>query len=186
MSGLGNDKDNLSKHLASRHNTGNILRTYMKEVIELRASMVIGSESISFEIVRNLVEKTPMITLPKWSNTKTQPIGIDDALLYLEKSIDVKIDGSEIVEIGGKEVMSYIDFVKKYAKFRNKKTIIFRIPILSEKIAGLFLRVFTPKDQAQVGKCMLDSFRNEMIVINNHASELFPDIHPRKIEEFFI
>ncbi|MFA6514856.1 MAG: NAD(P)H-binding protein [Candidatus Paceibacterota bacterium] len=186
MSGLGNDDEKLSKHLLSRHNTGNILRKYVKEVIEFRASMIIGKGSISFEIVKNLVEKSPIITLPKWSKTKTQPIGITDALLYLENSIDVEIDSHEIIEIGGSETMSYLEFVKKYAKFKNKKMIIFRIPILPEKIAGLFLNLFTSKEQTNVGRCMLSSFKNEMIVTNNRALELFPDIHPKKIEEFFL
>ncbi len=185
MSGLGSDKDKLSHHLLSRHNTGNILRKYNNEVIELRASMIIGPGSISFEIVKNLVEKTPIITLPRWSNTKTQPIGLKDALLYLKESIDIKINNSEIIEIGGYESMSYEEFIKKYVKFRNKKNIIIRVPILPEKIAGLFLNIFTPKEQAQVGRCMLDSFRNEMIVTNNHSRELFPNILPVKIEESF-
>lgn len=186
MSGLGKDGDALSRHLSSRHNTGDILRNYIKEVIEFRASMIIGTGSISFEIVKNLVEKSPIITLPKWSITKTQPIGITDALLYLKNSIDIKINNSEIIEIGGDESMSYIEFVKKYAKFRNKKMIIFRIPILPEKIAGLFLKLFTSKEQTSVGRCMLGSFKNEMIVTNKRAIELFPNIHPRKIEEFFV
>jgi uncharacterized protein YbjT (DUF2867 family) len=185
MSGLGSDKDKLSHHLLSRHNTGDILRKYNNEVIELRASMIIGPGSISFEIVKNLVEKTPIITLPRWSNTKTQPIGLKDALLYLKDSIDIKINNHEIIEIGGPESMSYKEFIKKYVKFRNKKNIVVRIPILPEKIAGIFLNIFTQKEQAQVGRCMLDSFKNEMIVTNNRSRELFPDILPSKIEESF-
>ncbi len=186
MSGLGNDKDTLSHHLSSRHNTGDILRKYNNEVIELRASMIIGAGSTSFEIVKNLVEKSPIITLPRWSKTKTQPIGIKDALLYLKESIDVKINNSEIIEIGGPEIMSYEEFIKKYAKFRNKKNIIIRISILPEKIAGLFLKFFIPKIQARVGRCMLDSFQNEMIVTNKRSQVLFPNISPIKIEESFI
>ena len=185
MSGLGNDKEKLSLHLSSRHNTGDILRKYNNEVIEFRASMIIGEGSISFEIIKNLINKSPIITLPKWANTKTQPIGIDDVLLYLKESINIKINSSKIIEIGGKDIMSYEDFLKKYAKFRNKKTIIIRIPILPEKIAGLFLNLFTSKEQANVGNCMLGSFRNEMIVTNTRCKELFPDISPKKIEESF-
>jgi len=73
MSGLGNDNEILSKHLASRHNTGSILSKYVDEFIEFRASMIIGEGSISFEIVKNLINKSPIIILPKWSKTKTQP-----------------------------------------------------------------------------------------------------------------
>ena len=186
ISGLGNDKEKLSKHLASRHNTGEILRKYNKEVIELRASMIIGKESISFEIIKNIVENAPVITLPKWAKTKTEPIGISDTLLYLKESIDLKIEKSEIIEIGGPEVMSYEEAVKRYAKFRNIKKIIFRLPILPEKIAGLFLGFFTTKEQACVGQCMLSSFKNEMIVTDDKASILFPNIHPKIIEKSFV
>lgn len=185
MSGLGLDKEKLSIHLSSRHNTGDILRNYNKEVIELRASMIVGKGSTSFEIVKNLVEKSPIILLPKWSITKTEPIGIDDALLYLKECIDVKINNSEIIEIGGPEIMSYMEFIQKYAKYKNNNRIILRIPFLPEKIAGLFLNIFLEKKQAQVGRCMLDSFRNEMIVTDIKADKFFPNIHPRKIEKFF-
>lgn len=186
MSGLGSDDEKLSKHLSSRHNTGNILREYIKNVIELRASMIIGEGSISFEIVRNIVNKSPVIILPKWSKTRTQPIGINDALLYLEEAINLRTNKNEIIEIGGEEIMSYQEFIKKYIKFKNKKTIIIYIPILSEKIAGFFLNFLTSKDQSCVGNCMLESFRNEMIVTNKKAKELFPRINTRKIEESFI
>lgn len=185
MSGLGSDKEKLSQHLLSRHNTGNILREYCKEVIEFRASMIIGEGSISFEIVRNIVEKSPIIILPKWSKTKTQPIGLSDVLLYLREALDVKINKNEIIEIGGEEVITYENFIRKYSKFRNKNNIILRIPILSEKIAGLFIGFFTSKDQSDVGQIMLSSFKNEMIVTNNRAKELFPNIYPHKIEDFF-
>jgi len=185
MSGLGDDNDNLSKHLISRHKTGDILREYNNEVIELRASMIIGPGSISFEIVRNIVNKSPIITLPKWSKTLTQPIGLNDALLYLQSSIKVHIDKSEIIEIGGPEMMSYKEFVKKYAKYIKKNIFIIRLPFLNEKMAGFFLNFFNTKEQARVGKCMLSSFRNEMIVRNKNSKNIFPDIIPLKIENYF-
>lgn len=147
--------------------------------------MIIGSGSISYEIVKNLVNKSPIITLPKWSKTKTQPIGLDDALLYLKNSLDLKINQPQIVEIGGREMMSYEEFVKRYAKYKNKKTIIFTLPFLSEKIAGKFLNFFTSKEQTNVGQCMLESFHNEMVITNNKSRELFPEIHPKNIEESF-
>jgi uncharacterized protein YbjT (DUF2867 family) len=186
LSGLGNDKEELSKHLLSRHKTGEILRKYNNEVIELRASMIIGSGSISFEIVRDLVNKSPVIILPKWAKTKTQPIGLSDLLLYLKESIDINIINSEIIEIGGKDFMSYKDFIKRYANFKKKNILVFCINILSERTAGILLEYFTSKRQSCVGKCMISSFRNEMIVTNNKAQEIFPGIIPLKIEESFI
>ena len=185
MSGLGNKTERLSKHLSSRHQTGQILRKYKIEVIELRASMIIGPGSTSFEIIRNLINKYPIITLPAWAKTKTQPIGLNDVLLYLKSSIDLQFDKHEIIEIGGQENMTYGNFIKKYARFKKNKNIILQIPI-PESLIGLFLGIFLPKKQAQVGLCMLSSLDNEMIVTNNRATILFPNIHPQKIEDSFI
>jgi uncharacterized protein YbjT (DUF2867 family) len=186
MSGLGNDNEDLSRHLASRHNTGDILKKYLHEVIEFRASMIIGEGSASFEIVRNIIDKAPIITLPRWSKTKTQPIGINDALLYLKEACEIKINGPEIVEIGGLEKMSYLEFVKKYRDYHHKKNIIIRIPFLSEEVAGKSLPILMNKNYSMVGQNMLSSFKNKMIVTNNRAKELFPDISPKNIEESFI
>lgn len=186
MSGLGNDSDKLSKHLSSRHQTGHIFRQYKIEVIELRASMIVGNGSTSFEIIRNLIDKYPIITLPAWAKTKTQPIGLFDVLLYLESAINLKINKHEIIEIGGQENMTYGNFIKKYAKFKNNKNIILQISLIPESFIGLFLNIFLPKKQAQVGLCMLSSLDNEMIVTNNRAFILFPDIHPKRVEDSFI
>lgn len=185
MSGLGNDKEKLSKHLSSRHNTGKILREYLNYVIEFRASMIIGLGSVPFEIVKDIVEKSPIIFLPKKSLTKTQPISIKDVLLYLTKAIDLPLKENIIIEIGGPEVMSYKDFIEKYKKNKRKKIPIVLISFLSEKIAGWFLSFFTSKNQAQIGQNMINSFKNEMIVTNNKAKELFPQIKTRPVSDEF-
>lgn len=186
MGGLGRDSDLLSKHLASRHNTGDILRELAPLVIEFRASMIIGQGSISFEIVKNLVKKLPIMTLPKWSKTLTQPIGLNDTLLYLTAGIAVPIAHHEIVEIGGPEKMSYQEFLSQYAKFLHKKCILIRVPVLPEWLAGWWLDLFTPKGTARVGRYMVPSFRNEMVVTNKRAEELFPQIKPLPIINFFV
>lgn len=185
MGGLGKDTEHLSKHLASRHHTGDILRELIPLVIEFRASMIIGHGSISFEIVKSLVRKLPVMTLPKWSKTLTQPIGVDDALLYLVRAIDISVTQHEIIEIGGPEQMSYQDFLSRYATFLHKKCILIRVPLLPEWLAGWWLDVFTPRGTARVGRHMVASFRNEMIVTNTRAEELFPDIKPLPIVNFF-
>lgn len=185
MGGLGKDSDILSKHLASRHNTGNILRELASLVIEFRASMIIGHGSISFEIVKNLVSKLPIMTLPKWTKTFTQPIGLSDALSYLVAGIVVPITKHEIVEIGGPEKMSYQEFLSRYADFIHKKCVLIRVPMLPEWLAGWWLDLFTPKDLGQVGRHMVASLRNEMVVTNDRAKELFPQIVPMPIENFF-
>ena len=186
MSGLGRDNEKLSKHLESRHNTGNILRNYIKQVIEFRASMIIGKGSASFEIVKDVISHSPIVILPETAKTETQPISIDDTLLYLRKALDITTRENLIIEIGGEEVMSYKKFLEKYNKFSGRDIPIFVIPFLPERLAGLFLQFFTTKDQAKIGQNMIHSFKNEMIVTNNLARELFPDIHPKKVEESFI
>ena len=185
LSGLGSDKEKLSQHLASRHNTGDILSKHVPCLVEFRASMIIAKGSISFEIVRTLDRKLPVMILPRWSSTKTQPIALPDALAYLTAAIDVPLQKHEIVEIGGPEVMSYVTFLKRYAAFLGRHPLIIRIPIVPEWMAGLWLYLFMPKNLARVGQHMVSSFRNEMVVTNKRAQELFPDIRPRAVEEAF-
>lgn len=186
LSGLGNDKEVLSQHLASRHNTGQILRSYCSCVIEFRASMVIGAGSISFEIVSSLIHRLPVLTLPRWASTRTQPIGLGDALNYLVAALDLPLTSHEVVEIGGPEKMSYQEFLIRYAAFINKKPLIIRIPFLPWRIAAWWLDLFTPKTAARVGRHMVESFKNEMIVTNDRAQKLFPTIVPKKVEESFL
>jgi uncharacterized protein YbjT (DUF2867 family) len=105
--------------------------------------------------------------------------------LYLTNSLSISITRNEIIEIGGPEAMSYRDFILKYAAWRGRRLIIIRLPWLPETVAAWWLDLFTPRGYARVGKAMVDSFRNEMVVTNNRAQELYPDIKPRPIEEFF-
>jgi len=182
MSGLGNDNDNLSEHLLSRHNTGKILREYVDQVIEFRASMIIGKGSASFEIIKDLIHKAPIILLPQKSTNKTQPIRVEDVLLYLSSSIDLLNNDNLIIEIGGPEIMSYQQFLKNYRQFCNKNNPIIVIPFLPEKIAGYFLNFFTSQQCATIGQNMINSFKNEMVVTNNMAKNLFPEVNPEKID----
>lgn len=186
LGGLGNDDEKLSKHLASRHKTGEILRRTLLQLIEFRASMVVGHGSISYDIVTNLIHKLPILTLPKWAKTLTQPIGLDDAISYLIAAIDLKTVDHQIVEIGGPEQLSYGDLMKRYAAWENKKMIIIKFHVIPVGIAAWWLNLFTPRTHAKVGRIMVDSLSNPMVVTNNKAAELFPDIHPQKLEDVFV
>lgn len=185
LGGLGKDSDKLSKHLASRHHSGNVLRKYSDAVIEFRASMVIGQSSISYEIIKNLIHKLPILTVPKWSNTLTQPIGLKDVMRYLSAAPNLK-NKNEIIEIGGPEVMTYKDLMKKYAKFIHKNVILIDLPIIPVAISAWWLNLFTPKNQAKVGRAMVESLANQMIVDSDRAKKLFPEITTTKIEEHFV
>lgn len=185
LSGLGQDTDTLSKHLTSRHHTGDILRHYLPEVIELRASIIVGPGSASFEIVRYLVHTFPLLLLPRQGKTRTQPITLTDVIHYLLDSITLPITKSEIIEIGGPEVLNYQILLQRYASYINKKRLIICTPFLSLWLASWLLYWLTPKHIGQIGRHMVESFQNEMVVTNQKAKELFPDINPQPIEQSF-
>jgi uncharacterized protein YbjT (DUF2867 family) len=185
LSGLGQDQDVLSRHLASRHNTGDILRQYVSEVIEFRASIIVGTGSISFEIIRHLINKLPILILPKEGKTLTQPISIGDITDYLLSSIKLPLQHSEIIEIGGPEQMTYQDLLQRYANFLGKKRLIVCSSLLSLRFAGWMLYLLTPTHLSRVGQNMVESFQNEMIVTNQKANALFPNIIPQAIEKSF-
>jgi uncharacterized protein YbjT (DUF2867 family) len=185
MSGLGDDSDDLSKHLESRHNTGRVMREYDPTVIEFRASMIIGAGSISFQIIQNLVHKLPLLLLPPTTKTKTQPISLPDMLEYLHQAATVGIAEDTIVEVGGPDVFTYQELIEHYADWADNYTATIRLPYLPSFIAGLWLNLFNPSRSATVARAMVDSFKNEMIKTNDTAERLFPNIKPGPIEQSF-
>lgn len=185
MSGLGDDADKLSKHLRSRHHTGEILRHYVPRVIEFRASMIVGDGSVAYDIMKSLVRNLPVQTMPAWAITKTQPIALQDDLRYLTAGLSIPLQKHEIVEIGGPEQMSYKDLVARYAAFKGKKPILILVPVVPLWLGAWWLNLFTPRDHAKIGRSMAESLMNPMIVTNNRAQELFPDIKPGSIEKAF-
>ena len=186
LGGLGNDSDKLSKHLESRHHTGELLRRSSVRVIEFRASMVIGAGSISYEIIANLVHKLPILTLPSWAKTYTQPIGLEDAINYLFSARNIAVHKNEIVEIGGPKAMSYAEVMKSYAAWKHTKALFVSLPIIPVTIAAWWLNIFTPPRHAKVGRAMVESLGNTMVVSNNRAKELFPEIIPKPIHDCYV
>ena len=185
MGGLGDNAGSESKHLHSRHRTGEILRAELPEVIELRASMIIGDGSVAYDIIRNIVHKLPVVLLPRSAETLTQPIALEDALSYLLASATVKIKTNVVVDIGGPEVLSYADIYREYAKFAGHKRLLIEIPHVSPYFAGRFLDLVTPKIHARIGAIMAESMTTEMTVANDKAKTLFPNITPIHIRESF-
>jgi uncharacterized protein YbjT (DUF2867 family) len=180
LGGLG-DGSQLSPHLASRQHVGDILRASGVPTIELRASIIIGSGSLSFEMVRALVEKLPIMTTPRWVQSKAQPIAIEDVRAYLIAALDIELAESEIVEIGGSEVVSYRDLMLEYARQRNLRRKVLPVPLLSPTISSLWLGLVTPV-YARVGRHLVDSLRHDTVVTSDRADDLF-DIKPRSASE---
>ncbi|HEX6533882.1 MAG TPA: SDR family oxidoreductase [Gemmatimonadaceae bacterium] len=181
LGGLGRDAE-LSPHLASRHEVGRVLRESGIPAIELRASVIIGSGSLSFELVRALVERLPVLITPRWVSQRTQPIAIDDVIAYLVAALDVPIGGSEVVEIGGRDRVSYLDLMREYAARRGLGRLFVPVPLLTPWLSSRWLGLVTPV-YARVGQKLIDSVRHETVVTSTRAAELFPEIHPCGMRE---
>ncbi|GIW99221.1 MAG: NAD-dependent epimerase [Pirellulaceae bacterium] len=172
LGGLGDAEDSLSKHLRSRQQTGAVLRASKVPVIELRASIVIGSGSLSFEMIRALVERLPVMICPKWVHVKAQPIAIEDVLRYLLESIELPEGPSKVYEIGGPDVVSYGEIMNEYARQRGLRRLMIPVPLLTPYLSSLWLGLVTPV-YARVGRKMIDSMRNPTLVQDESARSAF-------------
>jgi uncharacterized protein YbjT (DUF2867 family) len=181
LGGLGGAGE-LSPHLASRQEVGRILRDSGVPTVELRASIILGSGSLSFELIRALVERLPVMITPRWLDRLAQPIAIEDVLEYLVAAVGVPVTGSVVVEIGGPEPMSYGDLMTEYARQRGLRRAVLRVPVLTPWLSSLWLGLVTPV-YARVGRKLIDSVRNDTVVTSPLARELFPAIRPQRAEE---
>ncbi len=179
LGGLGEAAPDLSSHLKSRHEVGAILRSGGVPVIELRASIVIGSGSLSFEMIRALVERLPVMITPRWVAVTAQPIAIQDLLDYLARSLDLPGGENRIIEIGGADRVSYGDIMREYARQRNLRRLMISVPVLTPRLSSLWLGLVTPL-YARVGRLLIESIRHPTVVRDPAALDLFP-IRPRGI-----
>lgn len=180
LGGLGTGP-RLSQHLASRQEVGRILRDSGVLTLEFRASIIIGSGSISFEMIRALVDRLPVMVAPRWVRTLAQPIAIDDVIAYLLAALEIDLDKSAVFEIGGPDRLSYLDLLKAYARQRGLRRIILPVPVLTPWLSGLWLNLVTPL-QARIGRRLIEGVRNESVVNDPPAPALFP-IRPRSLRQ---
>ena len=165
----------LSPHLQSRADTGTILRSFGIPTIELRAGVVIGSGSASFEMLRYLTERLPIMTTPRWVETKIQPIAVRDVLRYLvgAAALDPSISGD--YDIGGPEVFSYRDMMMKYAEAAGlRKRIIIPVPVLTPKLSSGWVGLVTPVP-ITLARRLVESLKNEVVARNDSIRKLIPD-----------
>ena len=151
------------------------------ETIEFRASIVIGSGSISFEMIRALVERLPVMITPRWVRTLTQPIAIEDVVAYLLAALDLPAGESRVYEIGGADVVSYGDIMQAYARRRGLHRVMIGVPFLTPRLSSLWLSLVTPL-YAQVGRKLMDGVRTETVVNDDAALRHFA-IRPRGVDE---
>jgi len=178
LGGLG--RGSLSKHLASRQEVGRALRESGVPTLEFRAAIILGSGSLSFELVRSLVERLPMMVVPRWASHRTQPIAIEDLIAYLVAAPDVPLAASEIVEIGGADKVSYLELMREYAAQRSLRRVFVPVPVLTPWLSSRWLGLVTPV-YARVGRKLIDSLSSETVVTSPLAASLFPNIHPRGV-----
>ncbi len=171
LGGLGTG-DDLSPHLASRQEVGRILRDSGVPTIEFRAAVVIGPGSLSFEMIRALVERLPIMITPRWVRVSTQPIAIDDIVSYLRQALDVPLEKSEVFEIGGSDRVSYQELMLEYAHQRHLRRWMIPVPVLTPRLSSLWLALVTPL-YARVGRSLIESLVHETVVHDERARALF-------------
>ncbi len=172
LGGLGHGTDQLSAHLRSRQEVGELLASTGVSVIEFRASVVIGSGSLSFEMIRALVERLPVMIAPRWVSVAAQPIAIADLLAYLVAALDLPPGESGIYEIGGSDQVSYGGLMREYARQRGLRRLVISVPFLTPRLSSLWLGLVTPL-YVRVGRKLIDSIRHATVVEDNRALRVF-------------
>jgi uncharacterized protein YbjT (DUF2867 family) len=186
LTGMLND-NNLSEHLKSRKAVEKELNKSKAPVTILRAGIAVGPGSASFEIIRDLVEKLPIMLTPKWLNTLCQPIGINDVVQFLTRSLLVEETYGKEFDIGGKDILSYKEMLMQYAEIRGLKRKIFSIPILGLNISSYWLYFVTPIPY-KLAYNLVESMRIEMVAQDNRLAEILhitPSGYKEAVEDSF-
>jgi uncharacterized protein YbjT (DUF2867 family) len=176
LGGLGEASEELSSHLRSRQETGEALRSTGVPVTEFRASIILGSGSLSYELIRALVERLPLMVCPSWVRMKAQPIHIQDVVAYLMAALELPAPGNRVFEIGGEDQVSYEGIMKEYARQRGLRRLMIPVPLLTPYLSSLWLGLTTPV-YARVGRKLVQSIRNATVVRNDEALQVF-DLRP--------
>jgi uncharacterized protein YbjT (DUF2867 family) len=173
--------DDLSPHMRSRHEVGALLRESGVPVLELRASIVLGSGSLSFEMIRSLTERLPIMIAPRWVEVEAQPIAVDDLLAYLVAALDVPLEESRTYEVGGADRASYGELMREYADQRGLRRTMIRVPVLTPWLSSLWLGLITPI-YARIGRKLVESIKHPSVVHDEAALDVFP-VRPRGMRE---
>ena len=177
VGGLGDPDTDLSEHLRSRQETGGVLRETGVPVTEFRAAVIVGSGSLSFEIIRYLTERLPVMICPRWLYTRAQPIAIRNVLDYLVAALEAPASTGQIIEIGGANVMTYGDMLRGYARARGLKRWLLPVPVLTPRLSSYWLHLVTPVP-ATIARPLIQGLRNDVVVRSDTARQLFPQIQP--------
>jgi uncharacterized protein YbjT (DUF2867 family) len=174
LGGLSYGKeDELSVHMRSRREVGEILKKSKADVTIFRAAIILGQGGGSFEMLRYLVERLPLMICPKWVLTKSQPIAVDDVVEYLARSVESNETKGKNFDIGGPEVLTYMDMMKRYAKLLKKSIRVIIIPYLTPRLSSYWVDLITPV-KASLARPLIDSLKHEATVKNNSITNIIP------------
>jgi uncharacterized protein YbjT (DUF2867 family) len=173
LGGLGDESEELSRHLRSRADTADYLASGTVPVTTLRAAMVIGPGSAAFETIVALVDRLPGMICPRWVSTQTQPIALSDILAYLAAAAgrDEMLGGS--FDAGGPEVMTYREMIERVARIRGKRPLIVEVPVLTPQLSSLWLTLVTPV-RAAVARPLIEGLRNATVAHDERLRQLVP------------
>lgn len=172
LGGLCDPDTVTSEHMRSRLEVGDILRASGVQVIEFRASIIIGSGSLSYELIRSLVRRLPVMVVPKWVRVKAQPIAVTDVIAYLHGAITLDVSDDAVYEIGGAEQMSYGELLQAFARSRGLRRWLIHVPVLTPRLSSHWLNLVTPL-YARVGKRLIESITTPSVVHDSRARRDF-------------
>ena len=177
LGGLGDATANLSRHLRSRQETGAALQEAGVPVTEFRAAVIVGAGSISFDMMRYLTERLPIMICPKWLDTRVQPISIENVLDYLVGALTARSSAARIVEIGGADVLTYGEMITRYAELRGLRRKLIAVPVLTPRLSSYWVHLVTPIPTS-IARPLIEGLCSEVVVRGSMARSVFPQIHP--------
>ncbi len=175
LGGLGDPQADLSPHLRSRQETGAALREAGVPVTEFRAAVIVGSGSLSFEMIRYLTERLPVMVCPRWVFTRVQPIAIRNVLDYLVAALDFPESAGLVLEIGGRDVLTYAGMMSGYARARGLRRRLIPVPVLTPRLSSYWVHLITPIPAA-IARPLIKGLGNEVVVRDDTARRMFPAI----------
>lgn len=183
LGGLGVEDEELSRHLSSRHETGRVLAEEGPPLVELRAAMVVGAQSASFRMLTDLVHRLPAMIVPRWVETRSQPIAIVDVAAYLSASRSIPLNEQHtVIEIGGADVLTYREMIETVARLEGRRRVLIGVPLLTPRLSSLWCGL-TTSVSASVARPLIMGMTHETVVRDDAARKAFPDIRPAGFEE---
>lgn len=173
LGGLGEDRDELSPHLRSRREVERLLADGDAQLTTLRAAIIVGNGSASFDLVRQLADRLPVMVTPQWVHTRCQPIAIDDVIAYLVGVLDVPETAGETYEIGGPEVLTYAEILRRTRAAMGRRLLLIPVPVLSPRLSAYWIGLVTDVPAA-VARPLIDGLRNPVVADDERIRELLP------------